>query len=225
MEFMLDTADLAAIEYWNDHLQLSGITTNPTILKKAAAVDVFDRLRAIRKIIGTAKCLHVQVVGESAEEMVKDAARILQEVDQSVYIKVPTTPEGLKAMKLLKRKGVHITATAIYSEFQMYQAMMAKVDYMAPYFNRMVNQNVDAKQVIANVAKTGKRTGSKSKILAASFHNVQEVTDALDAGAQAVTVGVDVVASAFANPAISAAVAGFAQDWQDLHPGKHVYDL
>ena len=225
MEFMLDTADLAAIEYWNDHLQLSGITTNPTILKKAAAVDVFDRLRAIRKIIGTAKCLHVQVVGESAEEMVKDAARILQEVDQSVYIKVPTTPEGLKAMKLLKRKGVHITATAIYSEFQMYQAMMAKVDYMAPYFNRMVNQNVDAKQVIANVAKTGKRTGSKSKILAASCHNVQEVTDALDAGAQAVTVGVDVVASAFANPAISAAVAGFAQDWQDLHPGKHVYDL
>ena len=225
MEFMLDTADLAAIEYWNDHLELSGITTNPTILKKAAAVDVFDRLRAIRKIIGTAKCLHVQVVGESAEEMVKDAARILQEVDQSVYIKVPTTPEGLKAMKLLKRKGVHITATAIYSEFQMYQAMMAKVDYMAPYFNRMVNQNVDAKQVIANVAKTGKRTGSKSKILAASSHNVQEVTDALDAGAQAVTVGVDVVASAFANPAISAAVAGFAQDWQDLHPGKHVYDL
>ena len=225
MEFILDTADLAAIEYWNDHLQLSGITTNPTILKKAAAVDVFDRLRAIRKIIGTAKCLHVQVVGESAEEMVKDAARILQEVDQSVYIKVPTTPEGLKAMKLLKRKGVHITATAIYSEFQMYQAMMAKVDYMAPYFNRMVNQNVDAKQVIANVAKTGKRTGSKSKIQAASFHNVQEVTDALDAGAQAVTVGVDVVASAFANPAISAAVAGFAQDWQDLHPGKHVYDL
>lgn len=140
MEFMLDTADLAAIEYWNDHLQLSGITTNPTILKKADAVDVFDRLRAIRKIIGTAKCLHVQVVGESAEEMVKDAARILQEVDQSVYIKVPTTPEGLKAMKLLKRKGVHITATAIYSEFQMYQAMMAEVDYMAPYFNRMVNQ-------------------------------------------------------------------------------------
>ncbi|MEE8857216.1 MAG: transaldolase family protein [Lactobacillus sp.] len=126
MEFMLDTADLAAIEYWNDHLQLSGITTNPTILKKAAAVDVFDRLRAIRKIIG----MHVQVVGESAEEMVKDAARILQEVD-----------------------------------------------YMAPYFNRMVNQNVD------------------------------------------------VAASAFANPAISAAVAGFAQDWQDLHPGKHVYDL
>ena len=57
MEFMLDTADLAAIEYWNDHLQLSGITTNPTILKKAAAVDVFDRLRAIRKTIGTAKCL------------------------------------------------------------------------------------------------------------------------------------------------------------------------
>ncbi|WP_302187448.1 transaldolase family protein [uncultured Lactobacillus sp.] len=135
MEFMLDTADLAAIEYWNDHLQLSGITTNPTILKKAAAVNVFDRLRAIRKIIG----MHVQVVGESAEEMVKDAARILQEVD-----------------------------------------------YMAPYFNRMVNQNV---------------------------------------GAQAVTVGIDVVASAFANPAISAAVAGFAQDWQDLHPGKHVYDL
>lgn len=178
MEFMLDTADLVAIEYRNDHLQLSGITTNPTILKKAAAVDVFDRLRVIRKIIDTAKRLHVQVVGESAEEMVKDAARILQEVD-----------------------------------------------YMAPYFSRMVNQNVDAKQLIANVAKTGKRTGSKSKILAASFHNVQEVTDALDAGAQAVTVGVDVVASAFANPAISAAVAGFAQDWQDLHPGKHIYDL
>lgn len=225
MEFMLDTADLAAIKYWNDHLQLSGITTNPTILKKADAADVFDRLRAIREIIGPAKSLHVQVASENAEEMVKDAERILQEVDKLVYIKVPTTPEGLKAMKFLKANGVRVTATAIYSEFQLYQAMLAEVDYMAPYFNRMVNQNIDAKQVIANVAKNIKRNHSETKILAASFHNVQEVTDALDAGAQAVTVGVDVVASAFANPAISAAVAGFAQDWQDLHPGQHVYDL
>lgn len=128
-------------------------------------------------------------------------------------------------MKFLRDNGVHVTATAIYSEFQLYQAMLAEVDYMAPYFNRMVNQNIDAKQVIANVAKNIKRNHSKTKILAASFHSVQEVTDVWDVGAQAVTVGVDVVASAFANPAISAAVAGFAQDWQDLHPGQHVYDL
>lgn len=93
MEFMLDTVDLAAIKYWNE----SGITTNPTILKKAGDVDVFDRLRAIREIIGSAKSLHVQVASENAEEMVKDAERILQEVDKLVYVKVPTTPEGLKA--------------------------------------------------------------------------------------------------------------------------------
>ena len=57
-------------------------------------------------------------------------------------------------------------------------------------------------------------SGAHTKILAASFKNVSQVTNALAAGAQAVTAGADIYAAGFANPSIQKAVDDFAADWQ-----------
>lgn len=225
MEFLLDTADLNKIDYYTDHLAISGVTTNPTILKKANVHDVFKRLRDIRSIIGKNKSLHAQAVGSTAEEIVKDAHRFIDEVDDQIYVKIPTNAEGLKAMKLLKSEGIHVTATAIYTEFQMYQAVLVGADYIAPYYNRMLNQNIDAFKSIRNIAKAIRENNCHTKILAASFHNVQQVTEALAAGSHAVTVGTDVLDTAFDNASVNAAIEQFAKDWNEYHPGQAVHDL
>ncbi|SFV41582.1 fructose-6-phosphate aldolase [Ligilactobacillus acidipiscis] len=225
MEILVDTVNLDEIRKYNKMLNLSGVTSNPTIIKKEGKVDFFEHLRKVREIIGPDKTLHVQAVGETAEEIIADAHRVLKEIDQQVYIKIPTNEQGLEAMKILKREGVHITATAIYTVFQGELAIAAGADYLAPYYNRMLNMNIDAPQVIAELAHAISMSVSQTKILAASFHNVAQVTAAIKNGAQAVTIGTDVVASGLNAPMIATAVTDFKKDWVALYGDQTIADL
>jgi len=76
------------------------------------------------------------------------AAEIRKKCGDAVYIKVPVTPAGLAAIKTLKPEGYKITATAIYTTFQGLLAIEAGADYLAPYYNRMENLNIDSDAVI-----------------------------------------------------------------------------
>lgn len=217
MEFIIDTANLAEIKHYNEVLNLSGVTANPSICKKEGNVEFFNHMNSIRNIIGLDKSLHIQVVSQNYAGMLKDAMTILRKVDNQVYIKVPTTETGLKVMKELKRQGVNVTATAIYSKMQAYLAMNVGADYLAPYYNRMQNNNIDPNEVISKIANLINLSSSNSKILAASFKNVSQVTDAFESGAQAATMGVDIIETALNLPSIQKAVDDFQLDWEVIH--------
>ena len=49
--------------------------------------------------------LHIQVVGVTADEMIEEALRLVKEADSKIYIKVPVTKEGLKAIQILSSRG------------------------------------------------------------------------------------------------------------------------
>lgn len=89
--------------------------------------------------------------------MVKEAHAILKNVDDAVYIKIPTTEEGLKAMRALKAEGVHVTATAIYSKIQGFMAIACGADFIAPYYNRMENLDIDSCDTIAGIPPDDRR--------------------------------------------------------------------
>lgn len=217
MEFMLDTLNINEIKKWARVLPLSGVTSNPTIAKKEGEIDFFKRIHEVREIIGEAPSIHVQVVAKDYDGILKDAAKIQQECGGNVFIKVPVTPEGLAAIKTLKSEGYKITATAIYTVFQGLLAIEAGADYLAPYYNRMENLNIDSAQVIAQLAEAIEKNHSSSKILAASFKNVGQVNRAFKEGAQAITAGADVFEAAFGMPSIGKAVDDFANDWAAIH--------
>ncbi|WP_159723209.1 fructose-6-phosphate aldolase [Enterococcus sp. CSURQ0835] len=217
MEFMLDTANLAEIEKYVGILPIAGVTSNPSIVKKEGKVDFFEHMKKIRSLIGERHSLHVQVVADDYEGMLQDAETILAKIDQKVFIKVPVTEVGLKVIKELKHRGVNVTATAIYTRFQAYLAIAAGADYIAPYFNRMENQNIDPRAAISEMAKEIQRSGSQTKILAASFKNAGQVNAALEAGAQAATMGVEIIAQALAMPSITQAVTDFTKDWEAVY--------
>lgn len=221
MEFLLDTANLEAIKHYAEIVPLAGVTSNPSIIKKEGRIDFFAHMRKIRNMIGQDKSLHVQVVATDYHGILKDAEAILEKIDKNVFVKVPVSSEGLRAIKTLKARGVNVTATAIYTKFQAYLAIAAGADYLAPYFNRMANLNIDAEEVIRAVAKEIERTNSHAKILAASFKNVAQVNAALEAGAQASTMGVAIIKQAFAMPSIAQALVDFTADWESVY-GKKV---
>lgn len=224
MKFMLDTVNLDKICYYQSILPLAGVTSNPSIIKKEGKIDFYAHLKKIKEIIG-ATDLHVQVVGETKGEIEKDAQDIADHLGKETFIKIPVNEEGLAAIKSLKSKEFKVTATAIYTEFQAYLAIAAGADYLAPYYNRMENLNINATDVIYAMAEEIKRSSSPTEILAASFKNVNQVNQACRNGAQAITASPDIFEQALTMPAIQKAVTDFHDDWQETFATEKIYEL
>ncbi|MDE6953025.1 MAG: fructose-6-phosphate aldolase [Erysipelotrichales bacterium] len=226
MEMIIDTVNLEEIKEAVEYMPVVGVTSNPSIVKQTSPKDFFEHMREIRKIIGKQRSLHIQVISKECDEMVKEAHRILEEVDEEVYIKIPVSYEGIKAIKILKEEGVHITATAVYDLMQAYMALAAKADYIAPYVNRIGNLGADPMELINELSNRIIMDGYESKIVAASFKGVQQVRDSLNNGAQAITAPVGILKQIFANPNIEKAVDDFNKDWYAMYgEGTGICDL
>lgn len=217
MKLVLDTANLEKIESYLDYLPVDGVTTNPSILKLEGKIDVAEQMKEVRRLIGKDKSLHVQVVAEDYEGMIRDANNILDSIDSDVYLKIPTSKAGLAAIKTLKAEGVNVTATAIYSKIQALLALELGADYLAPYVNRMSNLNSDPYDLIRTVSKQIEVKDSETRILSASFKNINQVVSAVEAGSSHVTVSADVIDTFLANANISKATSDFAKDWYSIH--------
>lgn len=215
MEILFDTANLADIEQMTPMYPMSGVTTNPTIIKAEGRIDFYPHFRQIRQAIGPDRTLHIQVLAQDADGIIADAHRLLEMVDDRVFVKIPTTEQGIKAMRLLREEGIGVTATAIYSKTQGILAIAAGANYIAPYFNRMESLDIDTVATIKSLARFIDRHGASCKIMAASFKNVAQVSAAFEAGAQAVTLAPQLLRAALGASEVTQAVNAFANDWHD----------
>lgn len=220
MKYLLDTANLEDIRRYCETFPIAGVTSNPSIVKKEGKIDFFAHMKEIRSIIGSDKTLHIQVTALDTEGMLRDAERILTDVDKAVYIKIPVTMEGIKAIKQLKAQNINVTATAIYSKMQGFLAMEAGADYIAPYYNRMENMGLDPEDIIASFAEMIALYNYPTTILAASFKNAGQVNKAHLAGAQTATLDPSILSAALQQPYITKAVADFDTDWKSIY-GEH----
>ena len=219
MEFMLDTANLNDLKQGLDYLPVDGITSNPTILKADLPFEYFSYLKEIKELAGE-HTFHVQLGSLTCEEMVKEAETIWAELGKDVYLKIPVTQEGLKAIKTIKALGGRVTATAVYYTFQGLMAIHAGADYVAPYCNRMENNDIDFVTIIEQLRDLIDRDGYDAKILAASFKNVKQVTAAIYAGAHCVTIQPALLKTAMHSVLVSDAVGVFSKDYKKVREGK-----
>lgn len=215
MKLLIDDADIAAIEEIYGTYPIEGVTTNPSILKKSGRPP-FEVLRDIRSLIGPAAQLHVQAVASTAEGILEEAHRITQELGPATFVKVPAVPQGFKAMKRLRQEGIAVTATAVYTPMQAYLAGQCGAAYCAPYVNRIDNMGYDGVQVAKDIHDIFTKNNMACQVLAASFKNSQQVLELCRYGVGAATVSPDVIRGFAQNPAIDAAVAAFAADFETL---------
>jgi len=117
MIYILDTADLAAIRHCNEFYPLAGVTTNPSIIARENT-DFWTLVEQIRAIIGEDKMLHVQTTQTTAEKIVEEAKLLKERLTGEFYVKIPIGEEGLKATMELKKLGIGVTMTAIFSPTQ-----------------------------------------------------------------------------------------------------------
>jgi len=225
MLYLLDTADLEAIKKAYDFYPMDGVTTNPTIISKEKR-NFLDILKDIRKIIGEESMLHIQPVSTNAEKMVEEAEYLNQVIGGNLYIKIPVIPEGIKAMKILKEKGIKITATAIFTAQQALMAAMAGAEFVAPYVNRIDNISGDGIRVVEEIVHLFDLYNLDAKVLAASFKNLQQVHSVSLTGAQSVTVNPEILDKMLEHPLTDWSVDQFISDWESVYGrGKLTLDV
>ena len=225
MLYILDTADLAAIRHANDFYPLAGVTTNPSIIAKEKT-DFWKLTKEIRAAIGPDKMLHVQTVQQTADGMVREAELLKKELGGELYVKIPIGEEGLKATMELKKRGIGVTMTAIFTPAQALIAAKAGASFVAPYVNRLDNILGDGVRVVEEIVRlfqTYHITGCR--VLAASFKNAEQVHKCALAGCHSVTVSADILKTILCHPMTDAAVEGFARDWTDVYGGKTILDF
>jgi fructose-6-phosphate aldolase 2 len=216
MIYMLDTANLDAIKRAQDLYPLRGVTTNPTIIAKENR-EFIGLLKDIRNIIGADGMLHVQVLGTTAEKMIEEAEHLQEKVGGNLYIKIPVLQQGIKAIKLLKKQGFKITATAIFTAQQALMAGVSGADFVAPYVNRIDNISGNGVEVVKNIIDQIKIYNLDCKVLAASFKNVQQIHEISKIGAHSVTVNPEIMDKMLDHPLTDWSVSEFIKDWKSVY--------
>ncbi|MCG9789267.1 fructose-6-phosphate aldolase [Vibrio barjaei] len=218
IELYLDTADVSETARFNQCFPLKGVTTNPTIVAKSK-VGLTTTLANMTEVLGDTARFHAQVVSKDPHSMLAEAKK-LSELPYDMVIKVPATEAGLAAIKLMKQEGIQVLATAIYTVQQGFMAALCGADYLAPYVNRIDAINGDGVAVVRDLQLLIEKHGLSTKILAASFKNVQQAMDVMKLGIGAITLPVDVAAQMFSHPAIEPAVTQFDKDWSGVFGDK-----
>lgn len=215
MELILDSCDVTAIRDLCGMLNVAGVTTNPSIIAssgrpvEAVVADLVDLLRPDQK-------LFIQTLGSDCGSMVKEARRIAALRSGNTYVKIPVTHEGMKAIKACSQEGIGVLATAVFTPEQGLLAAMNGADYIAPYVNRMCNW-CDGVAAVGELLAMLRSASLESKVVAASFKNVDQVHKLLLLGIDAVTVPCDIAYRMMAHPGTDEAVEGFDSQWKKAY--------
>ena len=207
MELYIDTANVEKIEQYCAQYPLAGFTCNPTIVTKEN--------RTVEELVNLVpgKRVFVQAIAEDYEGILADA-RKLRSMREDIYIKIPCTPDGYRAMYTLKQEGFGILATAVYTVGQALMSAACGADYVAPYVNRMSDTEVDGCELVEDIVCAFASQKIETKVIAASFKNLNQVVRLLVAGAEAVTIPLDLFEKLINNKLTNDATKVFADQWE-----------
>ena len=215
MKFFIDDANVEEIKRLLDLYPIDGVSTNPSILAKQKK-DPVELLKEIRKVIGKDALLFAQTLGNTSEQIVKDGKYLYELLGKNTIIKIPTTPEGIKAIKELTKLGIPTCGTTVYYPIQAFMAAKAGAVYVAPYVNRIDNLGYDGVAAVTQIHNIFKNNNMNCDILAASFKNSNQVLRLIENGVGSVTAAPSVIDNLFMNPVVDKAIDDFAKDFKNL---------
>lgn len=224
MIYLADSANAEAVRALMEYFPIEGVTTNPTIVAREKG-DYKKLLTDMRRVIGPDMMLHVQTMQTEACAMVREALALKQALGGCFYIKIPATREGLKAIRLLKRQQIPVTATAIFSVQQALLCARAGADFVAPYVNKLSDACVNAVGAVGEIVREFDRFHLPARVLAASFRNVDQVNQVALAGSHAITLPVPFYDKLIAHPMTDLALDGFERDWSDVYGAQKPIDM
>jgi transaldolase len=221
MKIFLDTADLSEIRRAADAGLIDGITTNPSLLSKAAGSEGDPRaiLEEICAVVPGP--ISAEVVAIDGETMIREG-RKLAKIADNIVVKAPLTEEGLVACRSLRAEGIPVNVTLCFSPTQALLAAKASASYISPFVGRLDDVSTDGMDLIRQIRVIYDNYGFETEILAASIRHPQHVVESALAGADVGTMPPKVLWQLLEHPLTDKGLAGFLADWEKLPADRRV---
>jgi transaldolase len=210
VKIFLDSADLGEMRKAADLGICDGVTTNPTLIARSG-LDFKTVLTEILKLIPGP--VSAEVVSTDSKGMLAEA-EVLAGMNPNIVIKLPLTPEGLKACRALSQRGVRTNVTLCFQAGQALLAAKAGATWISPFIGRLDDVSEDGMQLIRDIRKIYDNYGFKTEILAASIRHPRHVIEAALAGADVATMPLKVIEQLYAHPLTEKGLAAFLEDWR-----------
>jgi transaldolase len=212
MKFFIDTADVKEIREANALGVLDGVTTNPSLVAKTGR----NFREVIEEITGIVDGpISAEVVALDFEGMVREAEE-LAAIHPNIVVKIPMTPEGLKAVKALHGKGIRTNVTLIFSPLQALLAAKAGASYVSPFVGRLDDISQDGMGIIEDIRTIFDNYGYQAEIIVASIRNPIHVLNAALLGADIATIPYAVINQLSKHPLTDIGIEKFLKDWEKV---------
>lgn len=210
MKFFVDTADVAEIRELASTGLLDGVTTNPSLVAKTGR-DFFELLREICKIVPGPVSAEVTALDHAT---MATEGRRLAKVADNIVVKVPLTPDGLKACRELTNEGIRVNVTLCFSPAQALLAAKAGAAYISPFVGRLDDIAEDGLGLIAEIMEIYDAYSEiTTEVLVASVRHPIHVVEAAKMGAHVATVPPAVLRAMFNHPLTDRGLDAFLNDW------------
>jgi transaldolase len=211
MKFFLDTANLDEIRQGVSYGVIDGITTNPTLVAKEK--------RPFREHV--IEICNIVKDGEiSAEVVSTDTAGILREGREiatwhpNIIVKIPTIPDGVRALSILSKEGIRVNMTLVFSAPQALIVAKAGAYFVSPFLGRLDDIGADGLTLLREIMDIYQAYGYKTQVLAASLRHPLHVIAAARMGAHIGTMPYKVFEQLFRHPLTDRGLEGFLKDWE-----------
>lgn len=210
MRIFLDTANIDEIRQGVEWGVVDGVTTNPTLIAKEG-VDFEKRIKEICELVQGP--VSAEVISSKWEEMVEEARR-LSAIDEYVVVKIPMTPDGIRAVKVLSAEGIKTNVTLVFSANQALLAAKAGATYVSPFIGRIDDNGNDGLRLLEEIIQVYSNYGFETEIIAASIRHPMHVVEAAMIGVDIATVPFEVLKKMFLHPLTDVGIKRFLQDWE-----------
>ncbi|MFZ5640457.1 MAG: fructose-6-phosphate aldolase [Bacillota bacterium] len=212
MKIFIDTANIDEIRQAHRLGVISGVTTNPSLIAKEGR-NFREVVQEICAIVDGP--ISAEVISLKAEEMVKEAEELAR-IHPNVVIKVPMTPDGLTATRMLKEKGIKTNVTLVFSANQALLAALAGAAFVSPFVGRLDDVGQDGMELIRDIVQIFDLYGFDTEIIAASIRHPVHVTESAKAGAHIATIPFKVIIQMAKHPLTDIGIEKFLADWETV---------
>jgi transaldolase len=214
MKLFLDSAIVDEIKEALDLWDIDGITTNPRHVATAGK-PFMKVIKEIAKLVeNTDKTVSVEVNPHffKCDEIVTEAKK-LASISPNFVIKIQTSEQTFKAIRLLNDEGIRCNCTLVFSAAQALQAMRSNAYYVSPFIGWKESNGEEWIPFIDDCVTIRDTFGYETEIIVAAVRNGRQIVDAAAAGADIVTAGLAVYKEAFEHPYTKDGIAKFTSFW------------
>jgi transaldolase len=221
VEIFADSADRASLLALHAKPYISGLTTNPTLMRRAGVADYRAFARDILSLI-TTKPVCFEVLADEFGEMERQALEISSWAD-NVYVKVPVTnTRRASSAALLRRladRGVKLNVTALMTLAQLREILPAlnpaTPSYVSVFAGRIADTGIDPLPLMAQAVQM-LQVNPSARLVWASSREPLNIFQANAIGCHVITVTADILAKL--------PLVGYDLDEYSLDTVKMFYD-